>query len=99
MAHARRGFVEAAKVAPLDPVPGEIIACIVEPPGRTESFRPGVQYLPGVVPGAPNITLRGPMLRAPSIRKSILATVYFPGLKGPFCTPVEKEPEDSVSFS
>jgi len=28
MTHARRGFVEAAKVAPLDPLPGEIIARI-----------------------------------------------------------------------
>lgn len=28
MAHARRGFVDAAKVAPLDPVPGEVIARI-----------------------------------------------------------------------
>ncbi len=26
MAHARRGFVDAAKVAPLDPLPGEVIA-------------------------------------------------------------------------
>ena len=45
MAHARRGFVEAAKVTPLDPIPPEVIVRIgqlyaVEKESRTSGFGP-----------------------------------------------------------
>ena len=45
MAHARRGFVDAAKVTPLDPIPPEVIARIgelygIERESRTRGFGP-----------------------------------------------------------